>query len=244
MVAGFVMTRHVNSEASNRYWNESYRCIRRYFPEAMVMIVDDSSIYHHVKPEEDIRLTNVMIVQSEFPRAGEILAYYYFYKYRPFERAIIIHDSVFLQEAVNLTTMDGVRYIWHFMIHSYDDPHTETMLLGKLQNTSEVMPLYHEKRKWHGCFGAQAVIDLNFLCMLEAKYNLFSLIPIITNRKIRYALERILACIFTFERPFLRYEPSFFGCIYNHQPWGYTFDDYDKNHRKHEKAIVKVWSGR
>lgn len=241
---GFVMTRHVNSSSSNRYWNESYRRIRKYYPHAMVMIIDDDSNYDYVRLEDDIQLTNVMIIQSEFPHAGEILAYYYFYRYHPFEKAVVMHDSVFFQQAIDFSEMEGVRYLWHFTPHHFDNPHTETMLLGLLENHEELVEFYHQKHLWYGCFGAQAVIHYDLLHSLVEKHKIFRIIPHIAGREERYAIERISGCLFTYAQRDLGQNPSFFGCIYHYMPWGYTFDEYDNANRTHEKPLVKVWTRR
>ena len=45
MSFGFIMLRHVNSEETNKYWIESYSCIRSLYPDNMIIIIDDSSNY-------------------------------------------------------------------------------------------------------------------------------------------------------------------------------------------------------
>ena len=39
----FIIVRHVNSELTNKYWKESYNCIRKFYPEIKVVIIDDST---------------------------------------------------------------------------------------------------------------------------------------------------------------------------------------------------------
>ena len=43
MTYGFIMTRHVNSEKTNRYWNHAVRCIKRFYPFRKIVIIDDNS---------------------------------------------------------------------------------------------------------------------------------------------------------------------------------------------------------
>ena len=77
---GFLMTRHVNSEKSNAYWQEAYRCIRAIYPDVLVLIIDDNSLPEYLKIESETpSLRNVWIIQSEFQGRGELLAYYYFW---------------------------------------------------------------------------------------------------------------------------------------------------------------------
>ena len=43
---GFIILRHVNNELTNQYWIHSYKCIRQYYPENNIIIVDDNSDYN------------------------------------------------------------------------------------------------------------------------------------------------------------------------------------------------------
>ena len=88
---GFIITRHVNSEITNKYWNHAIRCIRRFYPYRKIIIIDDNSNQLFVKPEYDYK--NIMVIKSEYPGRGELLPYYYFYKNKFFENAVILHDK-------------------------------------------------------------------------------------------------------------------------------------------------------
>ena len=39
---GFIILRHVNSEKTNNYWNHSIKQIRRFYPFAKIIIIDDA----------------------------------------------------------------------------------------------------------------------------------------------------------------------------------------------------------
>lgn len=238
----FIITRHVISEETNKYWNECYRCIRKFYPDNMIMIIDDESDYTFVKFENNMK--NIMIVQSEFPHAAEILGYYYFYRYRLADKAVILHDSVFFQEYVDLESHNDIKYLWHFVKHSSDDVKQEVNLIETLDNHTELLSFYYKKHLWHGCFGSQSVIALSFLDHLQDKYKIFRIIPLVKDRIIRYALERVLACIFTFEHRTLFDNPSICGNIYDWINWGFTFQRYEEFHRSHYRSIVKVWTCR
>ena len=90
---GFIMTRHVNSELTNNYWNHSVKLLRTFYPDKKIVIIDDNSNQDLVKAEFDY--PNVEIIQSEFPGRGELLPYYYYIKNKFFDNAVIIHDSIF-----------------------------------------------------------------------------------------------------------------------------------------------------
>jgi hypothetical protein len=38
---GFIILRHVNNETTNYYWQDCYNHIRKYYPENIIMIIDD-----------------------------------------------------------------------------------------------------------------------------------------------------------------------------------------------------------
>ena len=59
-------------------------------------------------------LPNVTYIKSEFKGRGEILGYYYFYKLRPSERAIILHDSVFINEHIQHNSHNDCEFLWRF----------------------------------------------------------------------------------------------------------------------------------
>ena len=65
---GFIITRHVNSEATNKYWNQSVKLLRTYYPYKKIVIIDDNSNQDLVKADFDYK--NVEIIQSEFPGRG------------------------------------------------------------------------------------------------------------------------------------------------------------------------------
>ena len=73
---GFIITRHVNSAKTNKYWNNSIRCIRRFYPYKKIVIIDDNSNLEFLTAENDN--TNVEFIQSQFCGRGELLPYYYY----------------------------------------------------------------------------------------------------------------------------------------------------------------------
>ena len=50
---GFIITRHVNSEKTNRYWNHSVKLLRTFYPDKKIVIIDDNSNQNFVKAEFD-----------------------------------------------------------------------------------------------------------------------------------------------------------------------------------------------
>jgi hypothetical protein len=241
---GFIIVRHVNSEKTNNYWNESYKCIRKHYNNK-ILIIDDNSNYEYIKLHDDIKIYNCNIVQSEYIARGEILGYYYFYNNRPFEKAVIIHDSVFINKYIDFNIYDDIKFIWQFTSNWFDET-AESMLINTISNGDLLKKYYHNRDLIHGCFGVQSVISYKFLHMLEEKYSFFKLLNVIDNRNERMNLERIFALMCINENSSLSKEPSIFGIIHEYTRFGYSYEDYinDKNNNNLSKEIIKVWTGR
>lgn len=241
---GFIILRHVNSEITNKYWIECYNCIRKYYNNKII-IIDDNSNYDFIS--SDIELINCDIVKSDYPKAGEILGYYYFYKFHYFEKAIILHDSTFINKYIDFSIFNDekIKYLWHFT-HDWDNEEEELILLN-IFNNLELKKMYYEKDNWYGCYGLQSIINYNFLSDLVNKYNLFILLKFVNNRSIRMNLERIFSVLCTNEYENLKDNPSIYGIIHHYIHWGYTFENYlkDKEDDKlNNYDLIKVWTGR
>ena len=243
---GFIIVRHVNSEKTNKYWIEAYRSIRKYYNNKIV-IIDDNSDYNFVNyNSEYIDIINCEFIQSEYNCRGEILGYYYYHKYNFFEKALIIHDSVFIQKYINFDKYDNVKFIWHFESKWFDETE-ETHLIKHLNHSNDLLKHYNNKECIHGCFGVQSVITYNFLNKIHEKYNFFKLLDYVDTRKLRMDIERVFALICINECEQLKFEPSIFGIIHNYMRFGYTYDEYcndKKTYNLHNYEIVKVWTGR
>jgi len=251
---GFIITRHVNSEKTNRYWNQNVKLIRTFYPLKQIVIIDDNSNQRFVKP--DYPYKNLTVIQSEYPGRGEILPYIYYLKYKWFPNAIIIHDSLFVHRRIPFELFKmPVLPLWH---HEYDKENLNNILriasslnnnfdLIRKLNGNEINILGLNKNKFNLCFGAQAYIKLSFLQKLQDIYNINELVNVIKNRTDRCALERVLGLLFCQEFPKLTKINSLFGdIIKQNRAFNYTYEDYN-NDLKKKKVIypfVKVWTGR
>jgi hypothetical protein len=252
---GFIITRHVNSEKTNNYWNQSVKLIRTLYPLAKIVIIDDNSNYKFVKADFDYK--NVEIIQSEFPKRGELLPYYYYLKYKFFKNAVIIHDSVFFHKRIPFEKMNNIQVLplWHFNADTENLSNTKR-IIQNLQNKLSIEdkislenPLYGiglSHNKWYGCFGVQSYINLKFLELIENKYRITKLISKVHCRSDRCCLERIFGCIFFTEYNKISNQKSLFGDIMKYHRWGYTYDEYINGFKINQvpKHIVKVWTGR
>lgn len=241
---GFIMIRYVNSETTNKLWQECYKCIRRFYDNPIV-IIDDNSDSNFLTTLE---MTNVTIIQSEYPRRGELLPYYYFLREAFFDTAVILHDSVFIQKPIKFNKVN--RYIWHFTTHQWDNIKGETEYIRKLSNHEPLLDFYNSKEKWYGCFGVMSVITYKMIYDINVKYNFFILLDSIRTRQQRMKLERIFAVILSYESRFKKEDCSYFGDIEKYCPWkfseNYTIENYleSKKNNKINLPIIKIWSGR
>jgi hypothetical protein len=253
---GFIITRHVNSEKTNRYWNQNVKLIRTFYPYRQIVIIDDNSNQEFVKPDHPYK--NLTVIESEYPGRGELLPYIYLLKYKWFPNAVIIHDSLFVHRRIPFEIFKmPVLPLWH---HEYDKENLSNLiriastlnnhgsLIRKLNAKNDINILgLNKPDKFNLCFGGQSYIKLNFLETLQKKYNITNLLGVVTNRTDRCALERILGLLFCEEFPKLIAINSLFGdIIKQNSSFNYTYDDYN-NDLKNKKVLhqfVKVWTGR
>lgn len=258
---GFIMSRHVNSETTNKYWNECVRCIQKVHQGIPIVIIDDNSNYDFVKADSEYQ--NIQIVQSEYPGRGELLPYYYFWKNHYWESAVIIHDSVFIQKRIPYRKLKiNVLPLWHFGGGAKYDNQFNTLRISNclknnnqiqknlFQNNNDVTSIMKVKKKktWNGVFGIQSYIKHSFLSILQEKYEIFNMLTCITSRDDRCSLERIMGVLFWLEAPVVRLLPSLFGDItQSPDSFSLSYDahrNYITENGRAKTPYVKVWSGR
>ena len=49
---GFIMLRNVINELTNKYWIHCYDCIRNFYPENQIVIIDDNSKQEYITEKE------------------------------------------------------------------------------------------------------------------------------------------------------------------------------------------------
>lgn len=254
MTYGFIITRHVNSEETNKYWNQSVKLIRTFYPAKQIIIIDDNSNYDYVVPENDY--SNLTIIQSEYPARGELLPFIYFLKYKWFDNAVIIHDSVFIHKRIPFEIFKHpVLPLWH---HPKDKENVNNIfrIVRSLKNNYRLYNKLYERNtnvlgmnndRYDICFGCQCYINLKFLERLENKYKITNLVNVIHCRTDRCSLERVMGLLFNEEFNQLKYIKSFFGKIMNHhKSFNYHYSEYWNDFQRNKIAhpFVKVWTGR
>jgi hypothetical protein len=228
---GFIILRHVTDEFTNTYWVHCYNCIRTYYPEYPILIVDDNSNYEFITEKNLYKTT---IINSEYHGRGELLPYYYYLHNKLFNNAIIFHDSVFINAYID-TSVNNYKLIWDFE-HYYDQIEDETYMI-KLIGDEDLLLFYENKNLWKGCFGCMSIISHNYLVYINNKYDISKLLNCVLTRYNRCSFERVLACLLQKNEK----KETLFGSIHTYMPWGISF--YEKDYYKH-LPLIKVWTGR
>jgi N,N'-diacetyllegionaminate synthase len=236
---GFIMLRHVNDKNTDRYWKKSYESIRKFYGNIKIVIIDDNSNYDFVDKDYEKKMVNVNIINSEYHKRGELLPYYYFLKYKFFDIACIIHDSVFANKHINFYTKDYI-ILW-CAEHNHDNAVEEKNIL-KIFNDKNIINFYDDKKKWKVCFGGMTIINYDFLFEVNKKYDFGKLLNLMTSRKERMCFERIIACLLGINTISKKY---LLGDIFKYCKWGITYDEYVNNMKNFDNLpFIKIWTGR
>ena len=252
MTFGFIVLRHVNSTETNKYWNQCVKLLRIHYPTNNIVVIDDNSNYDYVRA--DFEYKNIIFVQSEYPKRGELLPYIYYLRHPWFDNAVIIHDSTFIHKPYPFGEIrQSVIPLWNF---NYDKENYPNLLrisqrlknkhsvFKKLKDNNQIMRL---NIPITGCFGLQTFINHKFLVKLNRTFDIHRLIPVIRCRVDRCGLERVMAAMFHVEYPEIYRMSSIFGNISNHpKSFSYPFSEYEQDFEKNKlpQGIVKVWTGR
>ena len=237
---GFIILRHVNSSITNEYWRECYRCIKTFYPKNRILIIDDNSDSSFLTRDP---LDNTMVIQSEFPKRGEFLPYYYYLKTKFCETAVILHDSVFIKKYIDFH-VNNYKMILNFCKKDISDRESLPYQMSILSdiNNEKLNNFYNKKDLdfWSGCFGCMSVIKYDYLKSIDSEFRIACMIPHITCRMARCALERIIGCLLQVNMK----EDCLLGSVHKYCKWGLTFHDYlNKKYNSH-LPLIKVFSGR
>jgi hypothetical protein len=226
------MLRHVKDNLTNSYWIHCYECIRKYYTENYIIIIDDNSDYNYITNKDDMYKT--IIIHSMYHSRGELLPYYYYLHNKLFDTAVIIHDSVFINKYIDLN-VDKYKIIWDFE-HEWDQIEDETKMI-KIFNDKELLDFYEDKTLWKGCFGGMSIITHSFLEHINNKYDISKLLDYVVSRYNRCSFERVIACLLQKEAK----SETLLGNIHSYCKWKIVFNE--KDDYKH-LPLIKVWSGR
>jgi hypothetical protein len=230
---GFIILRHVTNKLTNKYWINCVNSIRRYYPENKILIIDDNSNYEYITEETLYKTT---IINSEYPKRGELLPYYYYLHNKLFDVAVIIHDSVFINEYIDMS-VKKYKFLWDFR-HYWDQIEDETIMINVF-NDLELKEFYENKNLWTGCFGSMSIITHDYLTHINNKYDISKLLDYVLNRYNRCSFERVIACLLQKEGN--QKIQILLGDITDYCENNITFNEIDKYKNL---PIIKYWTGR
>jgi hypothetical protein len=228
---GFILLRYVNNGITDTFWFHCYNCIRKFYPENHILIIDDNSDINFLTTRELYKTT---IINSDYPRRGELLPYYYYLHNKLFDTAVIIHDTVFINKYIDIN-IDKYKILWDFE-HHYDVIDDETEMIN-LFNDKELLNFYENKSLWKGAFGCMSIITHEYLHYINSKYDISKLLEIVKTRSKRCAFERVIGCLLSKEHKC----DTLLGDIHKYIQWGITFENKDDYPHL---PIIKIWTGR
>ncbi len=228
---GFIVLRHVNNQETDKYWNLCYDCIRKYYPENLILIIDDNSNYEYIT---DRPLYKTTTINSEYHGRGELLPYYYFLHNKLFDTAVLLHDSVFINKYIDFNVYK-YKLMWDFE-HNWDQIEDETIMIDAF-NDLELKEFYENKSLWKGCFGGMSIITHDYLSFINSKYDISKLLNYVLTRFNRMSFERVIACLLQINGT----KASLLGNIHQYCRVGLTFN-YKQQYS--HLPVIKVWTGR
>ena len=239
---GFIILRHVSSAITNEYWKRCYTQIRTFY-ENPILIIDDYSNPQYLV--EDIPLVQCEVIQSPLHKgAGEVLPYYIMHQQKPFDVAIILHDSVFLHQLIpfELQEAEPIRFLWTIPHHW--DLNIRPPLEQILHGMPHAMQLLHSfcEQNWWGAFGGMSIVRGSLIDRMQEDHHIFDQLPMITTREHRSAWERLLG-ILAYQYLPTQEDTSLFQNIYRYMKVGFTYTEYSTGMYDH-LPMVKVWTGR
>lgn len=235
---GFIILRCVKNIEHSKMWEKCYDNIRKNYNNKII-IIDDGSNKNLIS---DKILVNTNIINSEYIGAGELLPYYYFYKFKPFDTAIILHDSMFILDNFKIKDDYDVKFLWHFNDHYYDDINLEISYLNLLNNGDELLSFYENKDLWDGCFGVASIIKYDYIKLLQDKFNIFILLNVIQHRSQRMVMERIFGLLAFYLKKVNFNNHSLCGDIFDY-PYNfeYYWDNFIEDEPELNMEIAKIW---
>lgn len=242
---GFIMLRCVRKKEQNTLYKECYEAIRKYHPDLKIVIIDDNSDKSVL--ESDYPMTNVEIIESEYPTAGEYLPYWYLLQRKIFKKAIFVQDSMILNTKIPYENVEDFMFLYETgNVTGYQE---ETKQL--LENTiiPEKLRSIYDSGNWRGCWGSMTVITSDFLSKIEESIGISKWKDIIRSRGLRIGLESAIGICCVYLKGNDR-GMSLFGksddmnVMKDPGNEKYTLDMYLADKTRIKDSIIKIWNGR
>lgn len=253
----FLLLRYVDCKENNLYWNISVDKIQNLYPNSLIYIIDDHSKYNPYRFFTEYKKNNLkenenlVIINSELEKGrGELLPYYYMYKYKLSEEAIFIHDTVFIEDIIKINDIDYYKPLWVSDHKSDNDNNLMTdiyNIIKRFDNSNDLIDFLRENENWDVIFGGMVIIKHSFLKKVFENNNYLKvLINNINTRHKRMAFERIIGCLLQFTKNLedknnIKTE-SINGFILKNLKWNTNYNDYKRKNIKMD--MEKIWLGR
>lgn len=241
------ITRHINSEITNKYWKVNQEYIRKNYKKIKIIIIDDNSEEKY--KNEDNNYKDIEFIYTSFVGSGELLPYYYFLNNNKTKYAIFLHDSVFvLDELHKYIEESEYLSLWNF------HPLTEINVIKN--RTNELIELSSKNNdfilnkfnnlNWKGVFGGMCMISHNYLKKINDTIEIEDLLYEIKNRFNRMCLERLLSVIIENSEVSLLGEIALWCKLHTNKYWNLSIKDFEDNKNEFEKEciLLKIWTGR
>lgn len=239
---GFVITRYISRPEHDLFWKECYDCIRKFYPNHQILIIDDNSNQNLIDRTKEQTLTNCQIVQSEYHQRGELLAHYYFHKLHPFKKAFYLQDKIFIKKPINFESTQDVIFLMHFK-NIHENKTLERKLITDLKD-GEYIGKFYDEGNWYGCCGTCAVVSWDFLDMLNKKHNFFEImLQSINCRNQRLYFERAFGCLADYYCHQISSNPSIFGDRLLGHNYPIAWHQYLHIKDAPEQALAMRWIG-
>lgn len=256
----FIILRYIDCKQNNIYWNICVDKVQNLYPDSLIYIIDDHSkckpqrIFTEYKQNNKQEYENIKIINSELEKGrGELLPYYYMYKYKLSKKIIFLQDTHFLEEKINENIIYNNIYapLW-VSNHDYDNENGLLFnikeIITQFNDSEDFISYYIKLKNWDVIFGGMVYINLNFLeKVFENNNYLEILINTINTRKNRMAFERIIGCLLRYKQEKLfndtKKANSINGNIHNcGLIWGSNYLHYKYKTKKNK--MEKIWIGR
>jgi hypothetical protein len=242
---GFIILRCVRNKQQNILYKDSYEAVRKYYPDVKIVIIDDNSDKTVL---DEYHMTNVEVINSEYPGAGEYLPYWYLLNRKMFKKAIFLQDSMILNSKIPYEEVNDYMFLYE-VPNSVD---RNNKYIYEFLDTTKVpneLKSRVESGNWRGCWGSMMIITLEFLEKLESVTGISKWIEQINNRTMRIALECAIgiACMHVNSN---KERFSAFGKFTDmaimKDPGNekYTLDMYLQDKTRIKDSIIKVWNKR
>ncbi len=245
---GFIISTYVINDKHIEILIRCIESIQKYYKEQIVVIVDYKSNKNMI---DNIyrKYPNVLFEFDTSELNAENLPFLYFLKKKYFQKAIILHDSMWLiNKLTDISKINTFQYIWHFENHRNEwaiiqEPITPFTMKHNIKTHDDLnryiinnviihegfkqycLNKYDNKNEWAGCVGCRIIIDYDFMVNLNKNTEIIDLFSKLNEKRERMAAESIfsLACQYVLGKDILY---SYDGLHWDGKGNGHNYNGY------------------